>query len=275
MNLAQEDSKDLDDLEDLSCRAERALEAEGFNTCKHTEVTTTTISTTQTTPVGGNGKTRKDFMRAMRNRCYGCGVTNHTKAHGNHGQEQCHHCKCFGHHMSVCQDESLGRMQGLGLKPARVVKINSAVPLMDVDKAPDSQWLVFKLVQEFYKEIYPAHPYRLYCHFPRRFCGIAPSHFILARHTCPAAVFYLSQSDPAQAFLSEPTALSEESYNELTRITPLVEKYAHSIMQVGFLSTVMAQIPEYSKAWCNKVFIDAVEEPFVPFTGRHHFDVLD
>ncbi|KAK1215137.1 hypothetical protein PQX77_022273 [Marasmius sp. AFHP31] len=114
--------EDLDDLEDRSCRAERALEAEGLSTHKCTKATTTTISVTQTAPVGGNGKTHKDFMRVMRNCCYGCGATDHTKAQGNHDQEQCHHCKRFGHCMSICQDKFLG------LKPARVVKINSAVP---------------------------------------------------------------------------------------------------------------------------------------------------
>ncbi|KAK1233716.1 hypothetical protein PQX77_003113 [Marasmius sp. AFHP31] len=134
MDLAQGDPKDLDDLEDRSCRAERALEAEGFSARKRTETHTTTISATvpthatQTNPVGGNGKTHEDFMRAMRNRCYGCGVTDHTKAQGNHGQEQCHHCKHLGHRTSVCQDKFLGRMPGLGLRPARVVRINSAVP---------------------------------------------------------------------------------------------------------------------------------------------------
>ncbi|KAK1224552.1 hypothetical protein PQX77_012531 [Marasmius sp. AFHP31] len=108
------------------------------------------------------------------------------------------------------------------------------------------------------------------------FMALLLQHFILARQTCPVAVFFLSQSDPAQAFLYEPTALSEESYNQLTRVIPLVEKYADSIMQVGFLSTVMAQMPKYPKAWYNKVSIDTVEEPPVPFTGRHHFfDVLD
>ncbi|KAK1218779.1 hypothetical protein PQX77_018515 [Marasmius sp. AFHP31] len=101
MDLAQGDLKDLDNLEDRSCRAERALEAEGFSTRKRTETTTTTINATsaahatQTNPVGGNGKTREDFMRAMCNRCYGCGATDHTKAQGNHSQEQCHHCKRF------------------------------------------------------------------------------------------------------------------------------------------------------------------------------------
>ncbi|KAK1217739.1 hypothetical protein PQX77_019611 [Marasmius sp. AFHP31] len=134
MDLAQGDPKDLDDLEDHSCRAERTLEAEGFSTRKRTETTTTTISATipthdtQTNPVGGNGRTHEDFMRAMRNRCYGCGATDHTKAQGNHGQEQYHHCKRFGHCTSVCQDKFLGRMPGLGLRPARVVRINSAVP---------------------------------------------------------------------------------------------------------------------------------------------------
>ncbi|KAK1233729.1 hypothetical protein PQX77_003101 [Marasmius sp. AFHP31] len=113
MDLAQGDPKDLDNLEDRSCRAERALEAEGFSTRKHTETTTTISATvpthaTQTNPVGGNGKTREDFMRAMHNHCYGCGMRDHTKAQGNHGQEQCHHCKRLGHRA--------------------VVRINSAVP---------------------------------------------------------------------------------------------------------------------------------------------------
>ncbi|KAK1217876.1 hypothetical protein PQX77_019455 [Marasmius sp. AFHP31] len=70
----------------------------------------------------------KDFMRAMCNRCYGCGATDHTRAQGNHGQEQCHHCKRLRHRTSVCQDKFLGRMPGLGLRPARVVRINSVVP---------------------------------------------------------------------------------------------------------------------------------------------------
>ncbi|KAK1218173.1 hypothetical protein PQX77_019158 [Marasmius sp. AFHP31] len=131
MDLAQGDPSDLDDLEDCSCRAERVLEAEGFSTQKHTETTTTTISATsatQTNPVGGNGKTHEDFMRAMCNHCYGCGTTDHTKAQGNNSQEQCHHCKCLGHCTSVCQDKFLGHMPGLGLKSVRIHKINSAVP---------------------------------------------------------------------------------------------------------------------------------------------------
>ncbi|KAK1216931.1 hypothetical protein PQX77_020424 [Marasmius sp. AFHP31] len=134
MDLPQGDPKDLDDLEDRSCRAERALEAEGFSTRKCTETHTTTISATipthanQNNPVGGNSKTREDFMRAMCNCCYGCGAMDHTKAQGNHGQEQCHHCKRLGHRTSVCQDKFLGRMPGLGLRPARVARINSAVP---------------------------------------------------------------------------------------------------------------------------------------------------
>ncbi|KAK1219688.1 hypothetical protein PQX77_017583 [Marasmius sp. AFHP31] len=133
MDLAQGDPKDLDDLEDWSCRAERALETEGFSTRKRTETTTTISATvpthaTQTNPVGGNGKTHEDFMRAMRNHCYGCGTTDHTKGQGNHSQEQCHHCKRFRHCTSICQDKFLGRMPGLGLRPARVARINSAVP---------------------------------------------------------------------------------------------------------------------------------------------------
>ncbi|KAK1218581.1 hypothetical protein PQX77_018729 [Marasmius sp. AFHP31] len=128
MVLAQGDPKKLDDLEYCSCRAERALEAEGFSTWKHVETTTTTISTTQTTPARGNSKTREDRMRAMCNCCYGCRAMDHTKAQGNHGQEQCHHCKRPRHHASICQDKFLGHMPGLGTKPMRIHKINSAVP---------------------------------------------------------------------------------------------------------------------------------------------------
>ncbi|KAK1225371.1 hypothetical protein PQX77_011690 [Marasmius sp. AFHP31] len=109
------------------------------------------------------------------------------------------------------------------------------------DKAPNGQWPVAKLVQEFYKDIYPAHPdgvmagdlpyHRLWrlatlsstVISPDSFMALLLQHFILARYTCLVAVFFLSQSDPAQAFLFEPTALFEESCNELTRITPLVE----------------------------------------------------
>ncbi|KAK1215579.1 hypothetical protein PQX77_021810 [Marasmius sp. AFHP31] len=110
MDLAQGDPKDLDDLEDRSCRAERALEAEKFSTHKRTEVTTTTtISGTQTTPVGGNGKTHKDFMRAMCNCCYGCGATDHTKAQGS---------------ATTANTSDIARS---GLKLAWVVKINLVV----------------------------------------------------------------------------------------------------------------------------------------------------
>ncbi|KAK1220161.1 hypothetical protein PQX77_017090 [Marasmius sp. AFHP31] len=119
MDLAQGDPKDLDNLEDRSCRAERALEAEGFSTRKHTEITTTTISATvpthanQNNPVGGNGKTCKDFMRAMRNCCYGCGATDHTKAQGNTVRSS----------VTTANASDTTR-----LRTARVVRINSAVP---------------------------------------------------------------------------------------------------------------------------------------------------
>jgi len=71
MDVSQGDPEDLDDLEDCSCRAERALEAEGFSTRRQAD--TATINATQAAPTrgnsrptGGNGQTREDFMRAMR-----------------------------------------------------------------------------------------------------------------------------------------------------------------------------------------------------------------
>ncbi|KAK1219779.1 hypothetical protein PQX77_017494 [Marasmius sp. AFHP31] len=102
MDLAQGYLKDLDNLEDHSCRAEKALETEGFSTQK-------CIKTT----IAPSACPRLLLL----------GVT----AQGNHGQEQCHYCKRLGHHASVCLDKFLGHMPGLGLKPVRIYKINSAV----------------------------------------------------------------------------------------------------------------------------------------------------
>ncbi|KAK1219313.1 hypothetical protein PQX77_017966 [Marasmius sp. AFHP31] len=144
-------------------------------------------------------------------------------------------------------------MDVVELHPFQHTPTHSSTCLMPTlhfwDKAPDGQWPIATLVQEFYKEIYPAHPDRVMAgdlpyhrlwHLatlsstvisPDSFMALLLQHLILARHTCLAAVFFLSQSDPTQAFLYQPTTLSEESNNELTRITPLVEKYAHSIIQ--------------------------------------------
>ncbi|KAK1220897.1 hypothetical protein PQX77_016307, partial [Marasmius sp. AFHP31] len=105
-------------------------------------------------------------------------------------------------------------------------------------KAPNGQWPVATLVQEFYKEIYPVHPdgvmagnlpyHQLLFLATLSSTVVLPDGFmaLLLQHvswpdTLAMAVFFLSQSNPDQAFLYEPTALSEESYHKLTRITPL------------------------------------------------------
>ena len=42
-------------------------------------------------------RTREEFLRQMRGRCFGCGSTAHTKKDGNHEHEVCKHCMRMGH----------------------------------------------------------------------------------------------------------------------------------------------------------------------------------
>ena len=75
----------------------------------------------QSTP---SGRTRAQFLEAMRGRCYGCGSTGHSKKDGNHANLKCTYCSRFGHMEGVCQDKfmGLGRNRGLlnNRRPQRV-----------------------------------------------------------------------------------------------------------------------------------------------------------
>ncbi|KIY60925.1 hypothetical protein CYLTODRAFT_363558 [Cylindrobasidium torrendii FP15055 ss-10] len=80
------------------------------------------------TRTGSSGRSRDDFVRAMRGCCYGCGSNAHNKRNGNHGLLVCSHCKRTGHKAEVCQDKFLGvpAFQGQRRKPAQCVAAAAA-----------------------------------------------------------------------------------------------------------------------------------------------------
>ncbi|KAG2007367.1 hypothetical protein CC2G_015061 [Coprinopsis cinerea AmutBmut pab1-1] len=80
------------------------------------------------TRVGPNGKSRDDFLRAMRGRCFGCGSTSHVKKDGNHGSLRCNYCQRMGHSSNVCQDKYMGVTPGQGLVPRRRIAATQEAP---------------------------------------------------------------------------------------------------------------------------------------------------
>ena len=52
---------------------------------------------------------RQTYITFMREKCYGCRSTDHTKANRKHKQDICNHCKKVGHHSPVCQSKYLGK----------------------------------------------------------------------------------------------------------------------------------------------------------------------
>jgi hypothetical protein len=57
-------------------------------------------------------RTREEYLRQMRGRCFGCGSTTHTKKDGNHEREICGYCGRVGHRVVACMDKFLGRPKG-------------------------------------------------------------------------------------------------------------------------------------------------------------------
>ena len=57
-------------------------------------------------------RTRDEFLRQMRGRCFGCGSTVHSKRDGNHDRDLCGYCKKVGHRETVCMDKFLKRAKG-------------------------------------------------------------------------------------------------------------------------------------------------------------------
>ena len=54
-------------------------------------------------------RTREEFMRQMRGKCFGCGSSAHSKKDGHHERDLCTYCKRPGHREGVCMDKFLGR----------------------------------------------------------------------------------------------------------------------------------------------------------------------
>ncbi|KAG2007370.1 hypothetical protein CC2G_015064 [Coprinopsis cinerea AmutBmut pab1-1] len=80
------------------------------------------------TRVGPSGRSREDFLQAMRGRCFGCGSSAHIKKDGNHGSLRCNHCQRLGHSANVCQDKFMGYPPGRGLTQRRRVAATQEAP---------------------------------------------------------------------------------------------------------------------------------------------------
>ncbi|EJF61810.1 hypothetical protein DICSQDRAFT_136328 [Dichomitus squalens LYAD-421 SS1] len=52
-------------------------------------------------------RTREEFNRLMRGKCYGCGSTAHVKKDGGHDRDICNYCRRVGHRETVCMDKFL------------------------------------------------------------------------------------------------------------------------------------------------------------------------
>ncbi|KAG2004427.1 hypothetical protein CC2G_002984 [Coprinopsis cinerea AmutBmut pab1-1] len=80
------------------------------------------------TRVGPSGRSREDFLQAMRGRCFGCGSSAHIKKDGNHGSLRCNHCQRLGHSANICQDKFMGYPPGPGLTQRRRVAATQEAP---------------------------------------------------------------------------------------------------------------------------------------------------
>ena len=57
-------------------------------------------------------RTREEFVRRMRGKCFGCGSVAHAKKDGNHEREICAYCRRVGHREVVCMDKFMGKAKG-------------------------------------------------------------------------------------------------------------------------------------------------------------------
>jgi hypothetical protein len=57
-------------------------------------------------------RTREEFQRRMKGKCYGCGSGTHARKDGNHDRDLCAYCKRVGHRETVCMDKFMSKPKG-------------------------------------------------------------------------------------------------------------------------------------------------------------------
>lgn len=88
-------------------------------------------------------RTRFDFMRAMKGKCFRCGESGHTATQAKEGKVDCKgtgkicsYCKRRDHLSNVCQDRYMGVEQNRGLKPREDRKGKSTIRGTEIDGNP-------------------------------------------------------------------------------------------------------------------------------------------
>jgi hypothetical protein len=86
-------------------------------------------------------RTREEFARQMKGRCYGCGSSTHTIKDGRHERDLCGHCKRTGHREVVCMEKFLGRNRGQ--KAAATTEDNNSEPdFPDLDTEEEERAMI-------------------------------------------------------------------------------------------------------------------------------------
>ena len=88
----------------------------------------------------GSEKSRIDFLRWLKGKCFRCGSTGHASAGCPNATEEklCGYCKRPKHFKSVCQDKFMGLERNRGLKPARNQRMQEHA-ICSVDTSTDDE----------------------------------------------------------------------------------------------------------------------------------------
>lgn len=94
-------------------------------------------------------RTRDEFNRLMRGKCYGCGSTAHVKKDGGHDREICNYCRRAGHREVVCMDKFLKKTPAQRVA-ATVEEVSEpqTVAATATPAAPDHSALLAQLLEQ-------------------------------------------------------------------------------------------------------------------------------